>query len=167
MHADRGERMHVAAKIGLAVAGGAATGFALEAFGPDHKSTTATNLSFLGIGIGGTAINARMLATSSTMPWLSTLGIAAGAMSASMAIGDMLFDSAPAKTGVRELAPGPVPSPAPSPRPTDELAGREHELVDPMRPDAGPSETGRVEEEVETYGPDGEYLGSEHGTLGG
>ena len=161
--------MHVAAKIGLAVAGGAAAGLALEAIGPEHTSTTSSNLAFLGIGTAGVAINARMLATSTSMPWLSTLGVAAGALSAAMSIGDM-FDAPSAKTGVRELAPGPVPSPspgpAPTPRPTDELAGREHELVDPMRPDTGPTDAGPVEEEVETYGPDGEYLGSEHGTLG-
>ena len=130
--------MHVAAKIGLAVAGGAAAGLALEAAG-NHRSSTSSNLAFLGLGVGGMALNARMLATTSSMPWVSTFGVAAGAMSAAMAIGNM-FDAPVASSGVRELAPGPLPSPspgpAPSPRPTDELVGREHELVDPLRPDA-------------------------------
>lgn len=154
--------MHVAAKIGLAIAGGAAAGLALEA-STNHRSSPGGNFAFLGLGIGGTILNARMLASSSTMPWLSTLGVAAGAMSVGMAIGNM-FDGPSATSGVRELAPGPLPSPQPGPAPSPTTELRERVSAgsdDPLRPD------GPVEEEVESYGPDGEYLGSEHGTLGG
>ncbi len=125
--------MHVAAKIGLAIAGGAAAGFALEA-ASSHRSSTSSNFAFLGIGTGAMAINARMLASTSSMPWLSTLGVAAGAMSAAMALGNM-FDAPAATSGVRELAPGPLPSPqpGPAPSPTTELRDRDTRGSDPLR----------------------------------
>ena len=101
------------------------------------------------------------------MPWLSTLGVASGVMTATWSIID-LFEgkgSSQASRGVREL---PTPSPAPGPSPQAPAPGPAPEIGDPLRPEGdsdSPSSSGGVEEEVETYGPNGEWLGTEHGTL--
>lgn len=163
------------ARIGVALAavtGGIVVGSKLGAGG---NAPSATSGALIGGGIG-TTFTASRAATHAASPGvraLGMLGIGAGAFFAGVGASMLFGDRAPGSKSVGDVPPTPVYSPPSIPAPPtgyslDDVVerGRADDVTAGSGTDTSQgSGTVVIEEESETYGPDGEWLGTEHGTL--
>lgn len=137
--------MHVAARIALPLFAGGIAGAVSQSVAPSKESTPGS-IGAMGTAAASTGLGALWTAQG------GALGIPGTGM---LALGGFILG--------RELL---------APRPAQVSHGYE-DLPVPQLPEptttgtttTSPSRPGTVEEEVETYGPDGEWLGTEHGTL--